>query len=144
MARPQMTWIAHAPTPSLKRNLRNTMFLALVLARMVSVPALAGDADAGKDVFKTECAECHSIKEGRNKKGPSLFGVVGRKAASLPDYAYSDALRGQTAWTWTPEQLHAYLSQPAKRANPGTKMKYDGLNDQKQLDDLIAYLGTIH
>ena len=144
MARPQMTWIDHTPTLSLKRNLRNTIFLALVLARMAAAPAFAGDAEAGKDVFKTECAECHSIKEGRNKKGPSLFGVVGRKAASLPDYEYSDALRGQTAWTWTPEQLHTYLSQPAKRANPGTKMKYDGLNDQKQLDDLIAYLGTIH
>lgn len=141
---PDMTRIHHAPTPSLKRTLRNTLFLALVLARTAVAPALAGDAGAGKDVFKTECAECHSIKEGRNKKGPSLFGVVGRKAASLPDYGYSDALRGQTTWTWTPEQLHAYLSQPAKRANPGTKMKYDGLNDQKQLDDLITYLGTIH
>lgn len=127
----------------LTRNLRAIALAALLLA-WIAPPAHAGDAEAGKDVFKTECAECHSIKEGRHKKGPSLFGVVGRKAAALPDYEYSDALRAQSAWTWTPEQLHAYLAQPAKRANPGTKMKYDGLSDQKQLDDLITYLGTLH
>ena len=142
--RPRMTWTHRPATTCLKRSLRYAAILAVLLPRLAAVPAFAGDADAGKDVFKTECSECHSIKEGRNKKGPSLFGVVGRKAASLPDYAYSDALRGQTTWTWTPEQLHTYLSQPAKRANPGTKMKYDGLDDQKQLDDLITYLGTIH
>ena len=118
---------------------------ALVLGWMLACPfARAGDANAGSDVFKTECAECHSIKEGRNKKGPSLFGVVGRKAASLPDYSYSDALRARSDWTWTPEQLHSYLSQPAKQANPGTKMKYEGLTDAKALDDLISYLGTVH
>ena len=111
---------------------------------MTTLPAFAGDASAGAEVFKSECAECHSIKEGRNKKGPSLFGVLGRKAATVPDYEYSDALRAQSTWAWTPEQLHSYLSQPAKRANPGTKMKYDGLNDPKQLDDLISYLGTLH
>ena len=106
--------------------------------------ARAGDASAGSDVFKSECAECHSIKQGRNKKGPSLFGIVGRKAASLPDYNYTDALRARTDWVWTAQQLHDYLSKPARQINPGTRMKYDGLTDAKQLDDLIAYLGTVH
>ncbi|MFK2872249.1 c-type cytochrome [Dyella lipolytica] len=105
--------------------------------------ALAGDASAGSDVFKTECSECHSVKEGRNKKGPSLFGIVGRNAGTAPNYKYSDALL-QAKWVWTTDKLHSYLSQPAKQANPGTKMKYDGLTDSKQLDDLISYLGTIH
>ena len=131
-------------TSSLKRNLRNLALGVLACAWITAAPASAGDASAGSDVFKSECAECHSIKQGRNKKGPSLFNVVGRKAAALPDYEYSDALRGQSAWVWTPEQLHSYLGQPAKRANPGTKMKYDGLSDPKQLDDLISYLGTLH
>jgi cytochrome c len=126
------------------------LFLGLCTATLVfgwvlaSPPARAGDASAGSDVFKTECSECHSIKQGRNKKGPSLFGVVGRKAATIPDYGYSDALRSKTDWVWTPEQLHTYLSQPAKQADPGTKMKYDGLSDAKQLDDLISYLSTVH
>lgn len=111
---------------------------------LAAPPAHAADAAAGSDVFKSECAECHSIREGRHKKGPSLFGIVGRTAATLPDYTYSDALRGRSGWVWTPEQLRRYLSQPAKQANPGTKMKYDGLTDAKDLDDLIAYLGALH
>ncbi|RDS81948.1 c-type cytochrome [Dyella psychrodurans] len=104
---------------------------------------MAGDASAGSDVFKTECSECHSVKDGRNKKGPSLFGIVGRAAGTAPNYKYSDALL-QAHWVWTADKLHGYLSQPAKQANPGTKMKYDGLTDSKQLDDLISYLSTIH
>lgn len=106
-------------------------------------PVLAGDADAGKDVFRSECSECHSIRAGRNKKGPSLAGIVGRHAGALPDYHYSDALE-RADWTWTPDKLRWYLSQPAKQANPGTKMKYDGLDDAEQRDDLIRFLATVH
>lgn len=119
--------------------------VACVLACALAMPpAHAADAAAGSDVFKAECAECHSIRAGRNKKGPSLFGIVGRQAATLPGYAYSDALRGRSTWVWTPQQLRSYLSQPARQANPGTKMKYDGLTDAAALDDLIVYLGTVH
>lgn len=108
-----------------------------------ALPALAGDADAGKDVFKQECAECHTTKEGKNKKGPSLFGIVGRNAGSIADYNYSDALKN-AKWVWTEDKLHWYLSQPARQANPGTKMKYSGLDNAKQLDDLISYLQSNH
>jgi cytochrome c len=117
-----------------------TIFVGCLL---VSSLVRAGDAAAGADVFKTECAECHTVKQGRNKKGPSLFGIVGRTAASVTDYSYSDALQ-QAHWVWTTDKLHGYLSQPAKQANPGTKMKYSGLTDAKQLDDLITYLDTLH
>lgn len=126
----------------IKRLSRNLAVVACVLACALAMPP--AHAAAGSDVFKAECAECHSVRAGRNKKGPSLFGIVGRQAAALPDYAYSDALRGRSAWVWTPQQLRSYLSQPARQANPGTKMKYDGLTDAAALDDLIVYLGTVH
>jgi cytochrome c len=116
----------------------------LMFGWLVTSPLVrAGDASAGADVFKSECAECHTVKEGRNKKGPSLFGIVGRQSGSIADYNYSDALK-QAQWTWTQDKLHWYLSQPAKTANPGTKMKYDGLTDAKQLDDLLSYLSSVH
>ena len=126
------------------RLLRRSAVATLLMGWVVASPlAKAGDASAGADVFKSECAECHSPKEGKNKKGPSLFGIVGRPAGSITDYNYSDALK-QAHWTWTTDKLHDYLSQPAKKANPGTKMKYDGLDDAKQLEDLITYLNTLH
>lgn len=105
-----------------------------------AAPAFSA-GEPGAAVFSAECAECHSMKEGRNKKGPSLFAMLGRKAASQPGFEYSEELR-RTGWTWSPETLHSYLSQPTKKANPGTKMKYEGLADPKALADLIAYLAA--
>jgi cytochrome c len=125
------------------KTTRCALILGLMCYGAGTLPALAGDADAGKDVFKQECSECHTTKEGKNKKGPSLFGIVGRNAGSISDYNYSDALKN-AKWVWTEDKLHWYLSQPAKQANPGTKMKYSGLDDAKQLDDLIAYLQSNH
>lgn len=113
--------------------------LALALCAVAPAAQAAGDAQRGASVFKAECTECHSAAQGRNKKGPSLFGIVGRPAAQLSDFSYSDVLKA-TGWTWDEATLRTYLSKPAKVANPGTKMKYDGLTDAQALDDLVAYL----
>lgn len=122
---------------------RNAMITIMLLYGASTLPALAGDASVGADVFKQECAECHTTRQGHNKKGPSLFGIVGRHAGSIADYKYTDALKNAD-WVWTEDKLHWYLSQPAKKANPGTRMKYPGLDDPRQLDDLIAYLQSNH
>ena len=126
------------------RNLR--ILLALVAAALLGGPNLqaraAGDAAKGGEVFAQECSDCHSVREGKNKKGPSLFAVTGRKAASVPDATYSDALKA-SGITWTPEQLDAYLTAP-KKLVPGGKMKYDGLADAAARADLLAYLAAQH
>lgn len=128
---------------SLERSARCALMTMLTFCAVHAPPARAGDPAAGADVFRQECAECHTTREGHNKKGPSLFGIVGRHAGSLPDYTYTDALK-HADWVWTEEKLHWYLSQPARQANPGTRMKYPGLDDARQLDDLIAYLQSNH
>jgi cytochrome c len=116
---------------------------ALFLGLMGYGHAHAGaDATHGASVFAQECAECHSMKAGKNKKGPSLFGVVGRQGASIADFSYSDALK-QAGLSWTPEQLDAYIAHP-KKVVAGGKMKYDGLDDAAARADLIAYLASIH
>jgi cytochrome c len=116
--------------------------IALALAALLPVAASAnGDVQHGSDVFAEHCAECHSLKQGKNKKGPSLFGAVGRKAASVADVSYSDALKTSSI-VWSAEQLDAYLALP-KKAVPGGKMKYDGLPDPKARADLIAFLATV-
>ncbi len=106
-----------------------------------SAAAMAdGDAAKGKDVFDSECSDCHSMKQGKNKKGPSLFGIVDRASASISDYSYSDAMRGANV-TWTAEKIDAYITKP-KEVVVGTKMKYDGLGNAASRADLLAYLAT--
>jgi cytochrome c len=104
--------------------------------------AAAGDAAAGADLFKSECAECHSVRPGKQKKGPSLAGIVGRSAASQADFDYSAALKA-TGWVWNEERLRAYLAGPVSQTNPGGKMKYEGLASARARDDMLAYLQTL-
>lgn len=100
---------------------------------------LAGDAAAGEAVF-ARCAACHRAN-GQNGVGPHLDGVVGRSAASVPDFAYSGALRAMEGQPWTPERLDAFLTNPRGFA-PGTKMAFAGLPDAQDRADLIAWLGA--
>jgi cytochrome c len=113
--------------------------LALALAG-ASAFAQQADAAKGAALFSTHCSECHSLREGKDKKGPSLFGIVDRKAGQREGFVYSDALRaGGIAWTTS--QLSAYVADP-KKVIPGGKMKYDGLPNTAERQDLIAYLAT--
>jgi len=101
----------------------------------------AGNPTQGASVFDTECSDCHSVTAGKNKKGPSLFGVVGRTPATIENFKYSDAMRANHT-TWSAEQLDAYITAP-KRVVPGGKMKYDGLANATERADLIAYLSGL-
>lgn len=99
----------------------------------------AGDPAHGAEIFDLNCSACHSIAPVlRNKLGPSLFGVVGRKAGSVETYSYSPAIPG-TGLTWTPENLDAYLTNPKKVA-PDNRMKFDGLPSADDRADIIAFL----
>jgi cytochrome c len=116
-------------------------FAAVVQLALVAIhPAAADDAEAGKTAFK-KCALCHTTEAGKNKIGPSLFGVVGRKSASLDGYNYSEAMK-KFDHTWDPQTLDAYLVDP-RAVVPGTKMIYPGIKDKAERDDVIAYLETL-
>lgn len=117
------------------------VMLAVLAGGLVRPALAAGDVEKGKDVFATECAECHSVRDGKNKKGPSMFGVVGRKAATVADATYSDALKASGV-LWTPDKIDAYVAAP-KKFVPGGKMKYDGLASGAERADLLAYLATL-
>jgi len=111
--------------------------LALVLA---AGTAQAADAEAGAKVFKAQCTACHSAVAGKKLIGPSLFGVVGRKAGT-EDFAYSDANKN-SGLVWDEATLDKYLTSP-KTIVPGTKMTYAGVKNDTQRADLIAYLATL-
>jgi cytochrome c len=98
----------------------------------------AGDQQAGETVFKKTCAVCHTTEAGKNKIGPSLFGMIGRHSASLSDFQYSDAMK-KADKTWDDETLDAYLSNP-RGLVPGTKMIFGGLKSQEDRQNVIAFL----
>jgi cytochrome c len=103
-------------------------------------PYNTGDVEHGHVVF-ARCQVCHTTAEGGpDMIGPNLWGVFGRKVASKPGYAYSDALKSKT-WTWDASHLNAWLENPRAVA-PGTKMSFVGLSDPKDRTDVIAYLKT--
>jgi len=96
-----------------------------------------GDAQRGAQVF-TQCKICHSLEAGKNMVGPSLHSLIGRKAGSMPGYAYSSAMKSANV-TWTDDTLSKYLSDP-KAFIPGDKMAFTGIKDPTKLGDLLAYL----
>jgi cytochrome c len=110
-------------------------------ALLAASAAAAADANNGKIVFG-RCAICHTVaKGGPDGLGPNLFGVVGRKAASLPSFMYSGALKN-SGITWTNDKLKAWISGPMKLV-PGTKMAFGGISNPSQVDDVVAYLNTL-
>ncbi len=101
--------------------------------------AFTGDAKAGKVVF-IQCQACHSIKEGENRVGPSLYSKIGKTAGQVPGFKYSDANKN-SGIVWTEEKLFEYLKNP-RAVIPGTTMAFAGIADPQKRADLIAFLKT--
>lgn len=105
-----------------------------------ALPAPYNTADLSNGEAKfAMCAACHSIAPGGpNMTGPHLHGVVGRKAGSVADYNYSDAIK-TAGFTWDAAHLDTWITAP-RAMFPGTKMTFVGLKDPKDRTDVIAYL----
>jgi cytochrome c len=104
--------------------------------------ALAADPVAGEKIFKTQCGICHTVVAGENRIGPTLFGVVGRTAGSVPGFNYT-ADHKKLGIAWDAATLDKYLANPRAMV-PDTSMVYAGLKDDAQRADLVAYLETLH
>ena len=115
------------------------LFLGSTLSSMAQ-DAATGDATAGAIVFK-KCAACHIATEAKNKVGPSLLGVVGRKAGSVEGFKYSEAMaaKGTEGMIWDEANITAYLKDP-KGFVPKNKMAFAGLKEEADITNLIAYL----
>jgi cytochrome c len=116
-----------------------TRILLLTLSIVLEGHACAaGDAEAGKAAFN-KCASCHQIgPSARGGFGPQLNGIFGRPAAATQDYKYSAAMKN-SGIVWSEKTLSAFLRSPGDTV-PGTKMRFWGIGDEKQIADLLAYL----
>ena len=121
---------------------KTTVFAVLVLLTSTSVSHADGDAAKGEKIY-VKCKTCHDIDKGVNKVGPSLKGLVGRKAAAVPDFKYSEAMiaKGAEGVVWDEATLTVYLPDP-KAFVPKTKMVFAGLKKSEDIEDLIAFLKT--
>jgi cytochrome c len=129
------TWIGAA----LARRLAGALILLLPA---VASAAGAGDAVRGERTFQ-RCYSCHSVDPAETAKlqGPSLYRIMGRPAAMVPGFEYSDAMRkkGAAGLVWDAATLERYVADP-EDVVPGTSMGAPPLRDEQERADLIAYL----
>jgi cytochrome c len=122
-------------------RMRRTVIAGLLLAGSATA-ALAADPAAGQKIFEAQCGICHAVVAGENRIGPTLFGVVGRPAGSVPGFNYT-ADHKKLDVAWDAATLDKYLANPRAMV-PDTSMIYAGLKDDAERADLVAYLETLH
>jgi cytochrome c len=106
-----------------------------MVAAALAAPVPASDAVRGEQLY-TRCVACHALKFDR--VGPRHCGLFGRLAGSVPGFDYSPAMKNSRI-RWSEETLDRFLAKPLSMV-PGTSMTYDGIADQAERSDLIAYL----
>jgi len=136
-----MPQTAVEPPPSNEEQIMKKLTLStlVIIASSAALsPALAQDAAAGKTSFN-KCLACHAIGEGaKNKVGPELNGLDGRKSGTAADYNYSDANKN-SGITWNEALFKEYIKDP-KAKIPGTKMAFAGIKNEKEINDLWAFV----
>lgn len=125
-----------ASVPPLGRKLAAA---ALAVSAVVGGSSAAAADDRGELGFNNTCRTCHTLKAGDNRLGPSLAGVIGRKAGSLQGYPYSDAIKKSGA-VWDEATLDRFIEHP-DAVVPGNNMKpFAGLPSAEERAAIIAYL----
>ena len=115
-------------------------WMTLALLVQAPVAGAAGDAEAGKAAF-AKCASCHQVgPSARGGFGPQLNAIFGRRAAATADYNYSTAMKN-SGIVWSDQTLAAFLRAPSDVV-PGTKMRFWGIGNDRQIANLLAYLHT--
>ena len=116
---------------------------AFVAVCLLSIPAgMAQQAPPqtsdGQQAFNNSCRTCHSVKEGDNRLGPNLHGIVGRKAGSLPDYNYSPSMK-DAGFVWDQDKLAHFLAKPEEVVSGNKMQPYGGIS-KEEATGVIAYL----
>jgi cytochrome c len=111
---------------------------ALAIAMVLSPTLASGQAARGQQLFNN-CAACHSLEPDKNMTGPSLAGLWNRKAGSLTSFSrYSEALKSSNV-VWNDKTLDEWIKDPLHLI-PGNDMPFQGMKNDKQRADLLAFL----
>jgi cytochrome c len=115
---------------------------ALATLALSASPGQAADVAKGEVAFVRQCAICHTIdKGGENRLGPNLFGIVGKRAGTVPGFKYTNAFRNTATFEWSEGLLGPWIALPAVMV-PGTAMGvFPGVSDRDK-DDIVAYVAA--
>jgi cytochrome c len=117
--------------------MRQAVLAAIALVASTAA-ASAQDVAAGEQSFK-KCLPCHSVGEGaKNKVGPELNGLDGRKAGTAEGFNYTEANKN-SGITWNESVFKEYIKDPRAKI-PGTKMVFAGIKNEEEVNNLWAYL----
>ena len=121
----------------------STLSVALLATPLVYAQEQNQDMQeaAGRQLFLHHCSACHSLDSSKNAFGPSLIGVLGRPAGSVPRFAYSKAMQNADL-TWTEDNLRKWISNNEALV-PGTRMRHVGISDPAEQDYLVSFLASL-
>jgi cytochrome c len=118
------------------------LLVAAIVWALLAHPAKGADLAKGDQLFFSYCSRCHSLEPARHLSGPSLAGIVGRKAGTAEGFQhYSDALKSANL-VWDEQTLDALIADPTAFI-PGIQMRFPGVPDPQKRQDLIAYLKSV-
>ena len=115
--------------------MRAVFAVVLILA---ATPVAAQEND-GRLLFNNACRTCHSVKEGDNRLGPNLHGIIGRKSGALKNYPYSDSM-AKSDLVWDKATLDRFIANPESVVRGNTMQPYGGMPSADDRARIIAYL----
>ena len=102
-------------------------------------PTQGADPAAGQQVFNNACRTCHTMRDGDNRQGPNLHGIVGRKAGSLSGYGYSSAMK-EAGFVWDADKLDRFMATPDAVVSGNSMKPFGGLASADDRAKIIAFL----
>jgi cytochrome c len=102
-------------------------------------PSQGADGATGQQIFNNACRTCHSVKEGDNRQGPNLHGIVGRKAGSIAGYGYSSAMK-EAGFVWDADKLERFMANPDAVVSGNSMKPYGGLASAEDRAKIVAFL----
>jgi cytochrome c len=115
------------------------MTCLLVSSASSQTPAQSADAAAGQQAFNNACRTCHTVKDGDNRQGPNLHGIIGRKTGSLPGYGYSSAMK-EAGFAWDADKLDRFMANPDAVVSGNSMKPFGGLASADDRAKIIAFL----
>ncbi len=124
------------------KTLRALLFSGATMLAIVPATAEQEMGEDGKVAFNNACRTCHSFKEGDNRLGPTLHGIVGRKAGSVEGFQFSSAMQS-SGITWDDATLDKFIANPDNVVHGNAMKPFGGIADASERAKIVGYLKTL-